>query len=53
MKLVPPVASGAVVTGQKNQNLQHPQNRVTDHRIGFTQHNLPAIMNGEVEQFKH
>jgi peptide chain release factor 1 len=24
-----------------------PQNRMTDHRIGLTMHNLPAIMEGE------
>jgi peptide chain release factor 1 len=22
---------------------------VTDHRIGFTSHNLPAIINGDIE----
>jgi peptide chain release factor 1 len=24
---------------------------VTDHRIGYTEHNLPAIMNGEIDDF--
>ncbi len=36
---------------EKIRTYNYPQSRVTDHRIGFTQHNLPAIMNGEVDQF--
>ena len=27
-----------------------PQNRMTDHRIGFTSYNLPGIMEGEVDE---
>ncbi|HQQ96001.1 MAG TPA: peptide chain release factor 1 [Cyclobacteriaceae bacterium] len=38
---------------EKIRTYNYPQSRVTDHRIGFTQHNLPAIMNGEVEEFIH
>lgn len=26
-----------------------PQSRVTDHRIGFTTHNLPAVLDGELD----
>jgi peptide chain release factor 1 len=36
---------------EKIRTYNYPQSRVTDHRIGYTQHNLPAIMNGEVDQF--
>src|SRR5688572_9767913 len=36
---------------EKIRTYNYPQSRVTDHRIGFTQHNLPAIMNGELDQF--
>ena len=36
---------------EKIRTYNYPQSRVTDHRIGFTQHNLPAIMNGEVDEF--
>jgi peptide chain release factor 1 len=36
---------------EKIRTYNYPQSRVTDHRIGYTQHNLPAVMNGEVEEF--
>lgn len=36
---------------EKIRTYNYPQSRVTDHRIGFTQHNLPAIMNGELDDF--
>ena len=28
-----------------------PQDRVTDHRIGLTRHNLPGVLNGELDEF--
>ena len=43
-----------VSTGDRSAKIRtynYPQSRVTDHRIGYTQHNLPAIMNGEVDSF--
>lgn len=36
---------------EKIRTYNYPQSRVTDHRIGFTKHNLPAIMNGEIDDF--
>ncbi len=36
---------------EKVRTYNYPQSRVTDHRIGYTQHNLPAIMNGEIDDF--
>jgi peptide chain release factor 1 len=27
-----------------------PQNRVTDHRIGYTAHNLDAVMQGQLDE---
>ncbi len=36
---------------EKIRTYNYPQSRVTDHRISFTQHNLPAIMNGEIDEF--
>ena len=41
-----------VGTGDRSAKVRtynFPQSRVTDHRIGFTSHNLPAIMNGELD----
>ncbi|MBS1557867.1 MAG: peptide chain release factor 1 [Bacteroidetes bacterium] len=36
---------------EKIRTYNYPQSRVTDHRISYTQYNLPAIMNGEVDDF--
>jgi len=36
---------------EKIRTYNYPQSRVTDHRIGYTQHNLPSVMNGEVGEF--
>ena len=42
-----------VSTGDRSAKIRtynYPQGRVTDHRIGLTLYNLPAIMNGEIEE---
>jgi peptide chain release factor 1 len=36
---------------EKIRTYNYPQSRVTDHRIGYTQHNLPSVMNGEIDNF--
>jgi peptide chain release factor 1 len=36
---------------EKIRTYNYPQSRVTDHRIGYTQHNLPSVMNGDVDEF--
>jgi peptide chain release factor 1 len=43
-----------VRTGDRSEKIRtynYPQSRVTDHRIGYTQHNLPAVMNGDIDNF--
>ena len=40
-----------VSTGDRSAKIRtynYPQSRVTDHRIGFTTHNLTAVMNGDI-----
>lgn len=36
---------------EKVRTYNYPQDRVTDHRISLTRHNLDAFMNGDVEDF--
>ena len=41
-----------VGTGERNERIRtynYPQNRVTDHRIGYTSLNLPKIMDGDLD----
>jgi peptide chain release factor 1 len=35
----------------KIRTYNYPQSRVTDHRIGYTVYNLPAVMDGQVGEF--
>jgi peptide chain release factor 1 len=36
---------------EKIRTYNYPQSRVTDHRIGYTVHNLPTVMDGAIEDF--
>ncbi|MGD1997058.1 MAG: peptide chain release factor 1 [Anaerolineae bacterium] len=43
-----------VGTGDRSEKIRtynFPQNRVTDHRIGFTIHQLPDVLDGELDPF--
>lgn len=35
----------------KIRTYNYPQGRVTDHRIGYSQHNLPQVMDGNINEF--
>ena len=35
----------------KIRTYNYPQGRVTDHRIGYSQHNLPQVMDGNIIEF--
>lgn len=42
-----------VSTGDRSAKIRtynYPQGRVTDHRIGFTSHDLPGFMNGNIQE---
>lgn len=43
-----------VGTGERSEKIRtynYPQSRITDHRINLSSHNLPAVMDGEIDEF--
>jgi len=43
-----------VGTGERSEKIRtynYPQNRVTDHRVGHSIYNLPAVMDGAIDEF--
>jgi peptide chain release factor 1 len=43
-----------VGTGERSEKIRtynFPQNRVTDHRVGLSVHNLPEVLAGDLDQF--
>jgi peptide chain release factor 1 len=41
---------GTAERAEKIRTYNFPQNRITDHRIGLTLHNLPALLEGELDE---
>ena len=43
-----------VGTGERAEKIRtynYPQSRVTDHRINFSNYNLPVVMEGNIDEF--
>ena len=43
-----------VGTGERSEKIRtynYPQNRVTDHRVGISSYNLPAVIDGGIDEF--
>ena len=36
---------------EKIRTYNYPQSRVTDHRVGYSSYNLPAVLDGDLDQF--
>jgi peptide chain release factor 1 len=42
-----------VSTGDRSAKIRtynYPQSRITDHRINFTMYNLPAVVDGDIQE---
>jgi peptide chain release factor 1 len=48
------IRKGMIGGGDRSDKIRtynYPQGRVTDHRIGYTVHNLPNVMDGNIDDF--
>jgi len=42
---------GSGERAEKIRTYNYPQSRVTDHRVNISSHNLPVVMDGDIDEF--
>ena len=46
----PPRAGGGLISVEKVRTYNFPQDRITDHRVNLTVHNVEKVLGGELDE---